>query len=130
MAWKVLSNLKTDVLHKVDEVLHTLEGLTDEEIKKLEQEGIIQNLEADGKTDVNQVKTQVEQDVHTVETQAEQDAELARGQVDSQVHAAAQQDIADTEALAKVPGDPVVNNQAKPGQPTPEEIAATAANVQ
>lgn len=127
MAWKVLSNLKTDVLHKVGEVLEKLEGVTEEEIKNLEKSGVIQNLAADAKADEQEVKTQAEQDVHTAESQAEQDAELARGQVDEQVKKAAEQDVADAQNTAAAPGEPV---NPTGGQPSPEDVAATAAGVQ
>jgi hypothetical protein len=82
----------------------------------------IQNIDEDAKAEL--VRSGVAKDLDVAETENQPAApaappaptdELERGQVEDQMAANVAQDLADAEKLANTPGDPVVNNQAKPG---------------
>ena len=126
MAVKVLQSLKHDgTIYEMGAVIH---HLADDVKATLIKSGVIQDLEHDAHV----VEQQVKADVATIEQQVHDDGEMVRGQAESLAHQNAQQDVATAQAMLEAEGEPVSESgkPQDPQGPTPEQIAAEAANIQ
>ncbi len=118
MAYKVVTPLKHDnVEYKADDTVE----LAADVAADLLRDGIVQDLDAPDEQQTPATPPAPDQDNGN-----DDDQDLERGQADEQVVDNVQKDLDDAAKLADTPGDPVVNNSAKPGLGAKLRAAATA----